>query len=111
MAAMLDSFVHVSTEYAWAVFVICSIACALGTATFCWHIYESQSRRYAWLVVLAGVAMTVGFLLGGVQAGDAPVVDKTLIIPWIRLAWLIGGSIMLVFLALYWSFRIKIVRQ
>lgn len=100
-----------TTYIAGASFAICAIACALGTATFIWHIAESRSRRYVWLVVASGVFMAIGFALGGVQAGSNPIVDRALIIPWVRLSWLIGGSIMLVFLCWYWMLRIRIVRQ
>ena len=111
MAEVLDNFVAGTAGIAWLSFALCGIACALGTGTFIWHIYESQSRLYTWLVIPTGVLMAVGFFLGALQAGTNPVVDKTLLIPWIRVCWFLAGIMALAFLTWYWLLRIRIVRQ
>lgn len=113
MAEHVDSLITIlfklTGHYAWIAFAVCAMAFLLGTITMIWHIVETQSRRYVWWLVASGVLMTTGFALGGMQAGDSPVVSRDIMIPWVRLIWFAGGGIGLIFLCLYWFRRIQIV--
>lgn len=93
-------------EYAWLPFAIAAIALFGGALTLLWHIKESSSRRYVYLLFVAMLIGSAGFILGGMQAGDHPVIPRTVLIPWVRLLWLIGGGLGVVFLGLYWVVRI-----
>ena len=97
-------------EYAWLSFTVAALAMFGGTVTMIWHIRESGSGRYVYLLVVAGLLMTIGFVLGGMQAGDAPLIDRSVLIPWIRLSWTLGASLALLFLAMYWGRRVHIHR-
>ena len=107
---MAEMLVEFSGRYAWASFAVCAMAMGLGTLTMIWHISESRSGLYVWWLVAAGAVMTLGFALGGMQAGDNPIIPREVLVPWIRLCWTVGGSIAFVFLCMYWMRRIKIIK-
>lgn len=111
MAGIVDSFIWLSGQYAWFPFALCSMVFFLGTVTVIWHIVATHSRRYCWWLVAAGCLLGLGFALGGMQAGDNPVVPRQILIPWVRVIWLAGGIAGLIFLCLYWAQRIQIVQR
>lgn len=98
-------------QYAWLPFTVAALAMFGGTMTMIWHIRESGSGRYVYLSSLAGLLLTVGFVLGGMQAGAAPLIDRSVLIPWIRLFWSAGSVVALVFLSLYWLRRVRWSRE
>lgn len=93
-------------EYAWVPFTICTIAMLGGALTLMWHIRESNSGPYVLLLGCSLVFGGIGFLLGGMQAGDSPIISRTVLIPWVRFFWFLGGAAAVLFLLMYWAKRI-----
>lgn len=91
--------------YAWLVFALVSVAFIGGSITLAYHLRCAYSGTYAYLFVISSVTMAVGFALGGMQAGDRPFVAKELLIPWIRLYWLVGSVFGILGLTIYWLRR------
>lgn len=87
-------------------FAIAAVALLGGALTLLWHIKESASRRYVYLLFVAMLIGSVGFILGGMQAGERPIIPREVLIPWVRLLWLIGGGVGVVFLVMYWAVRV-----
>lgn len=103
----MNALFEVLRAWAWAVFALCAVVFVLGTATLYWHILELRCRRYVYLACGSGLLFALGFVLGGIQAGDAPVVDRQVMIPWVRLAWLAGCVMGMMFLTIYWLRRLQ----
>lgn len=96
--------------WAWLVFVAASLVFLAGAVTFAWWLRQTRMRPYAWWLVVAGLLFCAGFVLGGMQAGDRPIVERTVLIPWIRLTWLAGSLCGTLFLVVFWGRRIKVLR-
>ena len=92
--------------YSWLPFAVCAIALFGGALTLLWHIRESGSARYVYVLFFSLILGGWGFILGGMQAGENPMIPRELTIPWIRLLWLMSGGIVLAFLILYWVRRV-----
>lgn len=94
----------------WIVFALMTLALIGLTLTYAWSLYERSQRRFCWLAIGAGLFMTAGSLLAGMQAGETPLAPREVMLPWVRLCWLVGSLCMLVFLTGHWICRIRVVR-
>lgn len=90
----------------WLSFALCAVALFGGALTLMWHIRESNSGPYVMLLSAAMVLGGIGFVLGGMQTGPTPIFPPSVLIPWVRLLWSLGGGTAILFLVLYWSKRI-----
>ena len=98
--------------YAWLPFTICAIASVLGALTILHHVHERGPGwihlRWAWVAAMAALVLGVGFALGGMQAGDNPVLPRETTIPAIRVCWFFAGVLSLVLFTAYWHRRIHL---
>lgn len=101
----MSALVDVLTEYAWLVFALCAVMMLFGALTLVWHVRESRCGSYVYLASGAGLLLAAGFVLGGMQAGDRPVVAREVLIPWIRLFWVGAAGLGFAFLTIYWLRR------
>lgn len=105
----MDNFL---ASNAWLPFALCAVASVLGALTVMHHVYERGRGlvrlRWSLLAAAAALALGIGFALGGMQAGDNPVLPRETTIPAIRVFWLVAGVLALSLFVVYWRKRIHL---
>lgn len=97
-------------RWAWLTYTISTLVCLSGAATLLWRVADKSSRRYTLILALALTLYAIGFALVGMQAGDRPFMPAALLLPWVRLVWSIAGIVAWVFLTIYWTKRLNLIR-
>lgn len=87
---------------AWSPFFVCSISFFGGAVTLFFSSFRSRDFPSFLLLFLSSLLFGFGFMLGGMQAGPAPVIPREVLIPWIRFLWLLAGLLAGLFQILLW---------
>ena len=88
--------------YAWLVFTVSAIVFVGGSITLAYHLHMTNAGRYTTLFVISGMLLAIGYVLGGMQAGDRPFIAREILVPWVRLFWLSGALLGALGLTIYW---------
>lgn len=76
-----------------------------------WHIYESRSARYNYLVIVGLMVLAASFVLTGISVGEKPIWPGGKLIPMIRVLWFTSALIFNGYLCAYWARRLKWKRK
>lgn len=98
-------------QNAWIASALLVVALTGASATMAWHIHESRSARYNYLVIAGLVLMAVSFVLTGISVGERPIWPGRQLIPMIRILWLSSALIFNGYLCACWARRLKWKRQ
>lgn len=96
---------------AWVPFASVAVALFCGAITLVFHTIESKSRKYVYVLFVALMIGFVGFVLGGIQAGDNPIMPREQIVPYIRISFFLSGMIVNAFLVMYWALRFRVMTK
>jgi hypothetical protein len=92
---------------AWIASLLLVVAFGGAAVTMWWHIKETRSARYNYLVVAGLLIMAASFVLAGVSVGEQPIIESRVLIPIIRLLWLAAGVAINAFMVGYWLRRVQ----
>ena len=94
-------------QNAWIASALLVVALTGAGVTMGWHIYESRSARYSYLVIVGLLTMAASFVLTGISVGEKPILPGRQLIPTIRLLWLTSALIFNFYLCAYWARRLQ----
>lgn len=98
-------------QNAWIASALMVVALTGAAGTMAWHIHESHSARYNYLVIVGLVLMAVSFVLTGISVGDKPILPGRQLIPTVRILWLSSALIFNGYLCAYWARRLQWKRE
>ncbi len=98
-------------QNAWIASALMVVALTGAAGTMAWHIYESRSARYNYLVIVGLMVLAASFVLTGISVGENPILTGRQLIPTIRLLWLLSALIFNGYLCAYWARRLKWKRK
>lgn len=93
-------------QNAWIASALLVIAFAGAGMTMAWHILETRSTRFGYLVVAGLFVMALSFVFVGMSVGEQPIVENRSLIPLIRILWLAGAVLLNSFMVMYWWARV-----
>lgn len=94
-------------QNAWLASALMVVALSGAALTMLWHMFETDSGGYNYLVIVALVVLAISFVLAGVSVGERPIVAGRQLIPMIRVLWLVSAIIFNLFLGMYWGKRVR----
>lgn len=98
-------------QNAWVASALMVVALVGAAGTMAWHIHESRSVRYNYLVIAGLLVLAASFVLTGISVGERPIWPNRQLIPMIRILWLSSALIFNGYLCAYWARRLKWKRQ
>lgn len=98
---------HWLNQNAWIASALLVVALFGAAGTMAWHIYESRSARYNYLVIVGLMVLAASFVLTGISVGENPILTGRQLIPTIRLLWLTSALTFNFYLCAYWVRRLQ----
>ena len=95
-------FLYWINHHSWLLFAYWSLCLIIAASVMAIHMVAHPSRqRYMWLLSMGAALAGVGCILAGMQAGENPIFPPAAILPWVRLAWTGGCTMLLVVCFMY----------
>ena len=89
-------------HHSWVLFAYYSLGLFTASGVMAIHIVaHPRLPRYMWMLSIGAALGAAGCLLAGMQAGDDPLFPAHVVIPWTRLAWTVGITLLLIVCMMY----------
>lgn len=98
-------------QNAWIASALMVVALVGAAGTMAWHIHESHSAKYNYLVIVGLLTMATSFVLTGISVGEKPILTGRMLIPTIRILWFLSALTFNGYLCAYWARRLQWKRE